>query len=359
MKYDYLIVGAGLFGAIFAYEAKKRGKKSLVIDRRSHTGGNTYCENMEGINVHKYGAHIFHTDKKEIWDYLGQFCTFNNYINSPVANYKGEIYNLPFNMNTFNKLWGVVIPEQAKKEIEKQIRESGITEPENLEEQAISLVGKDIYEKLVKGYTEKQWGRKATELPTFIIKRLPVRYTYDNNYFNDRYQGIPERGYNVIFDKLLEGIDVKLDTDFFENREELMKKAEKIVFTGMIDQYFEYRSLKFENEMHETDNYQGNAVVNYCEREIPYTRIIEHKHFEFGKQPKTVITKEYPKEWKEGDEPYYPVNDEKNNGIFRKYKELAENEKNVIFGGRLADYKYYDICNIIEKVLETVKVELG
>ena len=359
MKYDYLIVGAGLFGAIFAYEAKKRGKKSLVIDRRSHTGGNTYCENMEGINVHKYGAHIFHTDKKERWDYLGQFCTFNNYINSPVANYKGEIYNLPFNMNTFNKLWGVVIPEQAKKEIEKQIRESGITEPENLEEQAISLVGKDIYEKLVKGYTEKQWGRKATELPTFIIKRLPVRYTYDNNYFNDRYQGIPERGYNVIFDKLLEGIDVKLDTDFFENREELMKKAEKIVFTGMIDQYFEYRSLKFENEMHETDNYQGNAVVNYCEREIPYTRIIEHKHFEFGKQPKTVITKEYPKEWKEGDEPYYPVNDEKNNGIFRKYKELAENEKNVIFGGRLADYKYYDMCNIIEKVLETVKVELG
>ena len=359
MKYDYLIVGAGLFGAIFAYEAKKRGKKSLVIDRRSHTGGNTYCENMEGINVHKYGAHIFHTDKKEIWDYLGQFCTFNNYINSPVANYKGEIYNLPFNMNTFNKLWGVVIPEQAKKEIEKQIRESGITEPENLEEQAISLVGKDIYEKLVKGYTEKQWGRKATELPTFIIKRLPVRYTYDNNYFNDRYQGIPERGYNVIFDKLLEGIDVKLDTDFFENREELMKKAEKIVFTGMIDQYFEYRSLKFENEMHETDNYQGNAVVNYCEREIPYTRIIEHKHFEFGKQPKTVITKEYPKEWKEGDEPYYPVNDEKNNGIFMKYKELAKNEKNVIFGGRLADYKYYDMCNIIEKVLETVKVELG
>ena len=359
MKYDYLIVGAGLFGSIFAYEAKKRGKNSLVIDKRNHTGGNTYCEKMEGINIHKYGAHIFHTDKKEIWDYLGQFCTFNNYINSPVANYKGEIYNLPFNMNTFNKLWGVVIPEQAKKEIEKQIRESGITEPENLEEQAISLVGKDIYEKLVKGYTEKQWGRKATELPTFIIKRLPVRYTYDNNYFNDRYQGIPERGYNVIFDKLLEGIDVKLDTDFFENREELMKKAEKIVFTGMIDQYFEYRSLKFENEMHETDNYQGNAVVNYCEREIPYTRIIEHKHFEFGKQPKTVITKEYPKEWKEGDEPYYPVNDEKNNGIFRKYKELAENEKNVIFGGRLADYKYYDMCNIIEKVLETVKVELG
>ena len=354
MKYDYLIVGAGLFGSIFAYEAKKRGKKSLVIDKRNHTGGNTYCEKTEGINIHKYGAHIFHTDKKKIWDYLEQFCTFNNYINSPVANYKGEIYNLPFNMNTFNKLWGVITPEQAKKEIEKQIRESGITEPKNLEEQAISLVGKDIYEKLVKG------------LPTFIIKRLPVRYTYNNNYFNDRYQGIPERGYNVIFDKLLEGIDVKLDTDFFENREELMKKAEKIVFTGMIDQYFEYRygvleyrSLKFENEMHETDNYQGNAVVNYCEREIPYTRIIEHKHFEFGKQPKTVITKEYPKEWKEGDEPYYPVNDEKNNEIFRKYKKLAENEKNVIFGGRLADYKYYDMCNIIEKVLETVKVELG
>ena len=269
-------------------------------------------------------------------------------------------------MNTFNKLWGVVTPEQAKKEIEKQIRESDITEPENLEEQAISLVGKDIYEKLVKGYTEKQWGRKAAELPAFIIKRLPVRYTYDNNYFNDRYQGIPEKGYNVIFDKLLEGIDIKLNTDFFENREELMKKAEKIVFTGMIDQFFEYRygvleyrSLKFENEMHETGNYQGNAVVNYCEKEIPYTRIIEHKHFEFGKQAKTVITKEYPKEWKEGYEPYYPVNDEKNNEIFRKYKELAENEKNIIFGGRLADYKYYDMWNIIEKVLETVKVELG
>ena len=269
-------------------------------------------------------------------------------------------------MNTFNKLWGVVTPEQAKKEIEKQIRESGITEPENLEEQAISLVGKDIYEKLVKGYTEKQWGRKAAELPAFIIKRLPVRYTYDNNYFNDRYQGIPEKGYNVIFDKLLEGIDVKLNTDFFENREELMKKAEKIVFTGMIDQFFdyrygvlEYRSLRFEHETHDTDNYQGNAVVNYCEKEIPYTRIIEHKHFEFGKQPKTVITKEYPKEWKEGDEPYYPVNDEKNNEIFRKYKKMAENEKNVIFGGRLADYKYYDMWNIIEKVLETVKVELG
>ena len=359
MKYDYLIVGAGLFGAIFAHEAKKRGKNSLVIDKRNHTGGNTYCENMKDINVHKYGAHIFHTDKKEIWDYLGQFCTFNNYINSPIANYRGEIYNLPFNMNTFNKLWGVVTPEQAKNEIEKQIRKSGITEPENLEEQAISLVGKDIYEKLVKGYTEKQWGRKASELPAFIIKRLPVRYTYDNNYFNDKYQGIPENGYNVIFDKLLEGIDIKLNTDFFENRKELLKKAEKIVFTGMIDQYFEYRSLKFENEMHETDNYQGNAVVNYCEREIPYTRIIEHKHFEFGKQPNTVITKEYPEEWKEGSEPYYPVNDDKNNEIFRKYKKLAENEKNVIFGGRLADYKYYDMCNIIEKVLETVKVELG
>ena len=364
MKYDYLIVGAGLFGAIFAYEAKKRGKKSLVIDRRSHTGGNTYCENMEGINVHKYGAHIFHTDKKEIWDYLGQFCTFNNYINSPVTNYKGEIYNLPFNMNTFNKLWGVVTPEQAKKEIEKQIRESGITEPKNLEEQAISLVGKDIYEKLVKGYTEKQWGRKAAELPAFIIKRLPVRYTYDNNYFNDRYQGIPEKGYNVIFDKLLEGIDVKLDTDFFENREELMKKAEKIVFTGMIDQYFdyqygvlEYRSLRFEHETLDEENHQGNAVVNYNEREVPYTRIIEHKHFEFGKQPKTVITREYPAEWKQGDEPYYPVNNEKNAEIFKKYQELAQKEENVIFGGRLADYKYYDMHNVMERALEVVKEE--
>ena len=365
MKYDYLIVGAGPFGAVFAHEAKKRGKRVLVIDKRSHTGGNMYCEKVEGINVHKYGAHIFHTSNKEVWDYVNQFCTFNNYINSPIANYKDEIYNLPFNMNTFNKLWGVVTPQEAKEKIENQVKESNITEPKNLEEQAISLVGKDIYEKLIKGYTEKQWGRRCTELPAFIIKRLPVRYTYDNNYFNDKYQGIPEGGYNVIFDKLLEGIDVELNVDFFDKKGELLQKADKIVFTGMIDQYFdyqygvlEYRSLRFEHETLDEENHQGNAVVNYNEREVPYTRIIEHKHFEFGKQPKTVITREYPAEWKQGDEPYYPVNNEKNAEIFKKYQELAEKEKNVIFGGRLADYRYYDMHHVFERALEVVKEEL-
>ena len=364
MKYDYLIVGAGPFGAVFAHEAKKRGKRVLVIDKRSHTGGNMYCEKVEGINVHKYGAHIFHTSNKEVWDYVNQFCTFNNYINSPIANYKDEIYNLPFNMNTFNKLWGVVTPQEAKEKIENQVKESNITEPKNLEEQAISLVGKDIYEKLIKGYTEKQWGRRCTELPAFIIKRLPVRYTYDNNYFNDKYQGIPEGGYNVIFDKLLEGIDVELNVDFFDKKRELLQKADKIVFTGMIDQYFdyqygvlEYRSLRFEHEILDEENHQGNAVVNYNEREVPYTRIIEHKHFEFGKQPKTVITREYPAEWKQGDEPYYPVNNEKNAEIFKKYQELAQKEENVIFGGRLADYKYYDMHNVMERALEVVKEE--
>jgi len=364
MKYDYLIVGAGPFGAVFAYEAKKRGKRVLVIDKRSHTGGNMYCEKVEGINVHKYGAHIFHTSNKEVWDYVNQFCTFNNYINSPIANYKGEIYNLPFNMNTFNKLWGVVTPQEAKEKIENQVKESNITEPKNLEEQAISLVGKDIYEKLIKGYTEKQWGRRCTELPAFIIKRLPVRYTYDNNYFNDKYQGIPEGGYNVIFDKLLKGIDVELNVDFFDKKGELLQKADKIVFTGMIDQYFdyqygvlEYRSLRFEHEILDEENHQGNAVVNYNEREVPYTRIIEHKHFEFGKQPKTVITREYPAEWKQGDEPYYPVNNEKNAEIFKKYQELAEKEENVIFGGRLADYRYYDMHHVFERALEVVKEE--
>ena len=364
MKYDYLIVGAGPFGAVFAHEAKKRGKRVLVIDKRSHTGGNMYCEKVEGINVHKYGAHIFHTSNKEVWDYVNQFCTFNNYINSPIANYKGEIYNLPFNMNTFNKLWGVVTPQEAKEKIENQVKESNITEPKNLEEQAISLVGKDIYEKLIKGYTEKQWGRRCTELPAFIIKRLPVRYTYDNNYFNDKYQGIPEGGYNVIFDKLLKGIDVELNVDFFDKKRELLQKADKIVFTGMIDQYFdyqygvlEYRSLRFEHEILDEENHQGNAVVNYNEREVPYTRIIEHKHFEFGKQPKTVITREYPAEWKQGDEPYYPVNNEKNAEIFKKYQELAEKEKNVIFGGRLADYRYYDMHHVFERALEVVKEE--
>ena len=365
MKYDYLIVGAGPFGAVFAHEAKKRGKRGLVIDKRSHTGGNMYCEKVEGINVHKYGAHIFHTSNKEVWDYVNQFCTFNNYINSPIANYKDEIYNLPFNMNTFNKLWGVVTPQEAKEKIENQVKESNITEPKNLEEQAISLVGKDIYEKLIKGYTEKQWGRRCTELPAFIIKRLPVRYTYDNNYFNDKYQGIPEGGYNVIFDKLLEGIDVELNVDFFDKKGELLQKADKIVFTGMIDQYFdyqygvlEYRSLRFEHETLDEENHQGNAVVNYNEREVPYTRIIEHKHFEFGKQPKTVITREYPAEWKQGDEPYYPVNNEKNAEIFKKYQELAEKEENVIFGGRLADYRYYDMHHVFERALEVVKEEL-
>ena len=365
MKYDYLIVGAGPFGAVFAHEAKERGKRVLVIDKRSHTGGNMYCEKVEGINVHKYGAHIFHTSNKEVWDYVNQFCTFNNYINSPIANYKDEIYNLPFNMNTFNKLWGVVTPQEAKEKIENQVKESNITEPKNLEEQAISLVGKDIYEKLIKGYTEKQWGRRCTELPAFIIKRLPVRYTYDNNYFNDKYQGIPEGGYNVIFDKLLEGIDVELNVDFFDKKGELLQKADKIVFTGMIDQYFdyqygvlEYRSLRFEHETLDEENHQGNAVVNYNEREVPYTRIIEHKHFEFGKQPKTVITREYPAEWKQGDEPYYPVNNEKNAEIFKKYQELAEKEENVIFGGRLADYRYYDMHHVFERALEVVKEEL-
>lgn len=365
MKYDYLVVGAGPFGATFAYEANKRGKKVLVIDKRDHVGGNMYCENIEGINVHKYGAHIFHTSNRKVWDYVNQFCTFNNYINSPIANYKGEIYNLPFNMNTFNKLWGVVTPSEAKAKIDEQIKESGITEPKNLEEQAISLVGKDIYEKLIKGYTEKQWGRSTTELPAFIIKRLPVRYTYDNNYFNDKYQGIPEGGYNVIFDKLLEGIDVELNVDFFEKKEELLSKADKVVFTGMIDQYFdykfgilEYRSLRFEHETLDEENHQGNAVVNYNEREVPYTRIIEHKHFEFGKQPKTVITREYPAEWKQGDEPYYPVNNDKNAEIFKKYQELAQKEENVIFGGRLADYRYYDMHHVFERALEVVKEEL-
>ncbi len=364
--YDYLIVGAGLFGSVFAYEATKRGKKVLVIDKRDHIGGNLYCENIEGINVHKYGAHIFHTSNDEIWNYVNQFCSFNNYINSPIANYKNEIYNLPFNMNTFNKLWGSVTPEDAKNKINSQIIQSGIVEPKNLEEQAISLVGKDIYEKLIKGYTEKQWGRSCTELPAFIIKRLPVRFTYDNNYFNDKYQGIPEGGYNVIIEKLLENIEVRLNVDFFENRENLSKECSKILFTGMIDQYFnykfgilEYRSLKFENEILDIENYQGNAVVNYSEREIPYTRIIEHKHFEFGKQEKTVITKEFPSEWKKGDEPYYPVNDTRNEELFKKYKELASIETNVLFGGRLADYKYYDMHHVIYHALEMVKKEFS
>lgn len=363
--YDYLIVGSGLFGSIFAYEANKMGKKCLVIDKRNHIGGNIYTENIEGINVHKYGAHIFHTSNKNVWDYIQQFAEFNRYTNSPIAKYKNEIYNMPFNMNTFNKLWGVITPQEAKEKIQEQIIESGITEPKNLEEQAISLVGKDIYEKLVKGYTQKQWGKPCNELPSFIIKRLPVRFTFDNNYFNDLYQGIPIGGYTQIIEKMLKNIDLKLNCDFFEHRDELQNIAKKIVFTGMIDQYFdycygelEYRSLRFETELLNIDNFQGNAVVNYNEYEIPYTRIIEHKHFEYGTQPKTIITKEYPSTWKKGDEPYYPLNDEKNNSLYEKYKTLAEKETNVIFGGRLGMYKYFDMHHVIDEALKLVEKEL-
>ena len=359
MKYDYLVVGAGLYGSVFAHEAATRGKRVLVVDKRPNIAGNVYTEDIEGIHVHKYGAHIFHTSKKEIWDYVNRFATFNRYTNSPVARYKDEIYNLPFNMNTFNKLWGVITPQEAKEKIEEQVKEAGIVNPSNLEEQAISLVGKDIYEKLVKGYTEKQWGKRADELPAFIIKRLPVRMTYDNNYFNDLYQGIPVGGYTPMIEKLLEGSDVLLNTDYFGDREAFNNKAEKVLFTGMIDEYFdycfgelEYRSLKFESQVLDTDNYQGNAVVNYTEYEVPYTRIIEHKHFEYGTQPKTVITKEYPARWKHGDEPYYPMNDEKNNALYEKYKELATKEDKVLFGGRLGMYKYYDMHNVIEEALK-------
>ena len=365
MKYDYLIVGAGLFGSIFAYEANKRGKKCLVIDKREHLAGNIYCEDVDGINVHKYGAHIFHTSNEEVWKYINKFAEFNNYINSPVALYKNELYNLPFNMNTFNKLWGVITPEQAKAKIEEQKAQLDIGEPSNLEEQALSLVGTDVYEKLIKGYTEKQWGRSATELPSFIIKRLPLRFTYDNNYFNDRYQGIPIGGYTKIIEKMLDGIEVKLNTDYFKEYKNT-DIAEKIVFTGMIDEFFEYqlgvleyRSLRFEHERMDCDNYQGNAVVNYTEREVPYTRIIEHKHFEFGKQTHTVITKEYPQNWEKGDEPYYPINNERNNGLFAQYKELAQKHSNVIFGGRLGNYQYYDMDKVISAALETVGNEFG
>lgn len=364
-KYNYLIVGAGLFGSIFAYEANKLGKKCLVIDKRSHIAGNIYTKEVEGINVHEYGAHIFHTSNKTVWDYINSFAEFNRYTNSPVAVYKNELYNLPFNMNTFNKLWGVKTPAEAKAKIDEQVKESHIENPKNLEEQAISLIGKDIYEKLIKGYTEKQWGTRATELPSFIIKRLPVRFTYDNNYFNDKYQGIPVGGYTKIIEKMLNGIDVKLDTDFFENREALEKIADKIVFTGMIDEFFdykfgtlEYRSLRFEHEILDEENHQGNAVVNYTEYEVPYTRIIEHKHFEYGTQPKTVITREYPAKWNKGDEPYYPINNTRNNYMYAKYKELADQESKVIFGGRLAEYKYYDMHNVIEQALNCVNKEL-
>ncbi len=370
--YDYLIVGSGLFGAIFAYEANKKGKKCLVIDKRSHIAGNIYTENIDGINVHKYGAHIFHTSNKEVWDYINQFAEFNRYTNSPVARYKNELYNLPFNMNTFHELWGVITPDEALAKIENEKLESGIKEPTNLEEQAISLVGNTIYEKLIKGYTEKQWGCKCTELPAFIIKRLPVRLIYDNNYFNDKYQGIPIGGYTKIIEKMLNGIETKLNYDYFEHKEELNKVANKIIFTGPIDKYYDYkfgelqyRSLRFENEILKKQNYQGNAVVNYTEYEIPYTRIIEHKHFEYGKSlgataiedspNETIITKEYPDNWTRDKEPYYPINNEKNNALYQKYEELASTDSKVIFGGRLGQYKYYDMDKVIASAIECTK----
>lgn len=369
-EFDYLIVGAGLFGATFAYRAKQSGKKCLIIDKRNQKGGNLYCENIEGINVHKYGAHIFHTSNKRVWDFVNSIVEFNRYTNSPVAKYKGKLYNLPFNMNTFYQMWGVITPEEAKEKIEEQrnsainsMRMAGICEPRNLEEQAISLVGFDIYNTLIKGYTEKQWGRKCSDLPAFIIKRLPIRFIYDNNYFNDKYQGIPIGGYNKLIDGLLKGIEVKVGIDFFSNRQYWENIADKIVFTGQIDEFFdyqfgelEYRTVRFEEEIYKCSNYQGNAVVNYTESDIPYTRIIEHKHFEmFGNEvdscPLTVISKEFSTEWKNGMEPYYPINNDHNNNLYKKYKELADTKENIIFGGRLAEYKYYDMAPIIEKLL--------
>lgn len=372
MKYDYLIVGAGLFGAVFAQQAKSKGKKVLVIEKRPNIGGNVYTEKIEGINVHKYGAHIFHTNKKEIWDYVNKFADFNNFINSPIANYHGDIYSLPFNMYTFNKMWGVSYPEEAKKIIESQKAEKGISTPKNLEEQAISLVGIDIYEKLIKGYTEKQWGRPCSQLPSFIIKRLPVRFTYDNNYFNALYQGIPIGGYTRMVENMLDGIEVRLNVDYLSNKKELDILAEKVIYTGSIDAYFdyqlgylEYRSVRFETEVLDKSNFQGNAAVNYTDIETPWTRVIEHKWFEFGKDengndlPKTVISREYSAEWKSGDEPYYPVNDEKNNSLYEKYKELSKNEDNVVFGGRLGEYKYYDMDAVIHSALELSDRLLG
>lgn len=355
--YDYLVVGSGLFGAVFAHEARKNGKSVLMLERRNHVGGNIYCEELDGINIHKYGAHIFHTSYKEVWEYVNQFVEFNNYVNSPVANYKGELYNLPFNMNTFTKLWGVVTPQEAANRIAQQRTVIQGT-PQNLEEQAISLVGTDIYTKLIKGYTEKQWGCSCTELPAFIIKRLPVRYTFDNNYFNDKYQGIPIGGYNKLIDALLEGIEVRLGIDYNDNPAKYSKLATKVVYTGPIDAYFayslgrlEYRGLRFETERLEEFNHQGVAVMNYTQREIPYTRIIEHKHFEFGTQPVTYITKEYPADWHPGEEAYYPVNNDKNQQLYEKYAALAKQESNVIFGGRLAEYKYYDMDDVIKSAL--------
>ena len=372
MKYDYLVVGAGLYGAVFAQQAIAHGKSVLVIDRREHIGGNIYTENIEGINVHKYGAHIFHTNDKEVWDYITRFADFNRYTNSPIANYKGELYSLPFNMYTFNSMWGVVTPQEAQARIDEQKKAADITNPKNLEEQAISLVGTDIYEKLIKGYTEKQWGRPCSELPSFIIKRLPVRLTFDNNYFNALYQGIPIGGYTQLIDKLLEGAEIKLGVDYLENKDEFDSIANSIVYTGSIDAYYnfcfgelQYRSVRFETELLDIDNYQGNAVVNYTDRETPYTRIIEHKWFEFGKDeygndiPKTVISREYSSEWKPGDEPYYPVNDEKNTSLYQKYKKLATQETKTIFGGRLGEYKYYDMDVVIFNALKTAKEQFG
>ncbi|MBR6880527.1 MAG: UDP-galactopyranose mutase [Clostridiales bacterium] len=365
-EYDYLVVGAGLYGAIFAREMTDNGKKVLVIDKRDHIAGNIYTEEVEGINVHKYGAHIFHTNDKRAWEYVGRFAEFNRYTNSPVANYNGELYSLPFNMYTFNKMWGVVTPEEAAAKIEQQRKEAGITEPSNLEEQAISLVGKDIYEKLIKGYTEKQWGRPCTELPSFIIKRLPVRLTFDNNYFNALYQGIPMGGYTKMVDKMLDGIEVRLSTDFLSDRDGFMKLAEKIVYTGPIDQFFdyefgplEYRSVRFETEILDKPNFQGNAVVNYTDSKTPFTRIIEHKFFEFGTQEKTVISREYSSAWKLGDEPYYPVNDDKNGQLYARYREKADSLSNVIFGGRLGEYKYYDMDVVVARALDAAASELG
>ena len=370
--YDYLIVGAGLFGSVFARQATDAGKKVLVIDKRPNIAGNVYTEDIEKIHVHKYGAHIFHTNNKEVWEYVTKFAEFNRFTNSPVANYKGELYSLPFNMYTFNKMWNVITPQEAAAKIEEQRKEAGITEPQNLEEQAISLVGKDIYEKLIKGYTEKQWGRDCKDLPSFIIKRLPVRLTFDNNYFNALYQGIPVGGYTKMVANMLDGIEVRLNTDYLENKDELDKLAEKVVYTGAIDSYFdyklgalEYRSVRFHTEVLDTPNFQGNAAVNYTDRETPWTRIIEHKWFEFGKDdegndiPKTVISREYSSEWKVGDEPYYPVNDEKNGKLYQEYKKLAEDEKNVIFGGRLGEYKYYDMDAVIASALGLCEKELG
>ena len=366
MKYDYLVVGAGLYGAVFAHEAKAKGKSVLVIDKRPHIAGNVYTEEIEGINVHKYGAHIFHTNNKKVWEYITQFAEFNRFTNSPVANYKGELYSLPFNMYTFNKMWGVVTPQEAAVKIEEQKAAAGITEPKNLEEQAISLVGTDIYEKLVKGYTEKQWGRPCNELPAFIIKRLPVRLTFDNNYFNALYQGIPMGGYTKMVENLLEGIEVRLNEDYLAKKDEYDALADKIVYTGAIDAYFgyqlgalEYRSVRFENEVLDMPNFQGNAAVNYTDSETPWTRIIEHKWFEFGNQPKTVISREYSSEWKLGDEPYYPVNDEKNGNLYAEYKKLADAEEKIIFGGRLGEYKYYDMDAVIASALEMCERELA